>query len=58
MDLIQLAENYPQHPADWNLYYITSYYAVQYMKDKDPEARKISGKLWLIIIGQEENTIY
>ena len=40
MDLIKLAENYPQHPADWDLYYITSYYAVQYMKDKDPQAWK------------------
>jgi len=40
MDLIKLAENYPQQPADWDLYYITSYYAVQYMKNKNPESWK------------------
>lgn len=38
MDLFQLAYNYPRQREDWEMYYLTSYFAVRYMRDQDPEA--------------------
>lgn len=38
MDLFKLAFSYPQRREDWELYYLTSYFAVRYMREKDPEA--------------------
>ena len=38
MDLFKLAYNYPRQREDWEMYYLTSYFAVRYMRQKDPDA--------------------
>jgi hypothetical protein len=38
MDLFRLAYNYPKQREDWEMYYLTSYFAVRYMREKDPKA--------------------
>jgi hypothetical protein len=38
MDLFTLAYEYPRQRADWEMYYLSSYFAVNYMQDKDPKA--------------------
>ncbi len=38
MDLFRLAYEYPQAKQDWEMYYLTSFFAVKYMQDKDPQA--------------------
>ncbi len=35
MDLFQLAYDYPEQRKDWEMYYLSSYFAVKYMQDKD-----------------------
>ena len=38
MDLFELAYQYPREKRDWEMYYLSSYYAVKYMQDKDNAA--------------------
>ncbi|MBW6513180.1 MAG: hypothetical protein K0B87_00270 [Candidatus Syntrophosphaera sp.] len=38
MDLFELAYRYPSQRAEWEMYYLSSYFAVKHMRDKDPEA--------------------
>ncbi len=38
MDLFQLAYSYPTRREDWEIYYLTSYFATRYMHEWDPEA--------------------
>lgn len=38
LDLIQYAYDYPRQKQDWELYYLTSFFAVQYLQDKDADA--------------------
>ncbi len=37
MDLFELAYRYPEAQRDWELYYLSSYFAVKYMQEKDVE---------------------
>ncbi len=52
MDLFKLAYNYPQNQADWQMYYLSSYFAVKYMMDKDPEAWR---EFWGIVSANYRN---
>ena len=38
MDLFKLGYSYPQRREDWEMYYLTSYFAVRYIREMDPEA--------------------
>ncbi len=38
MDLFSLAYQYPQERKDWEMYYLSSFFAVKYMQDSDPQA--------------------
>lgn len=38
MDLFDLAYRYPAEQRDWNMYYLSSFFATKYMQDKDPAA--------------------
>lgn len=38
MDLFKLAYNYPQRQEDWEMYYLSSYFATLYMREKDSES--------------------
>ncbi len=40
LDLIDFGHSYPQQQENWELYYVTSYFAVRYMREKDPAAWK------------------
>lgn len=46
MDLFRLAYNYPQRQEDWEMYYLTSYFAVRYMREKNPDAWR---EFWNIV---------
>jgi hypothetical protein len=46
MDLFELAYNYPANQADWQMYYLSSYFALKYMMDKDPDAWR---EFWAIV---------
>ena len=46
LDLFTLGHSYPQQREDWELYYVTSYFAVRYMRDNDPGAWK---RFWEIV---------
>lgn len=38
MDLFELAYSYPAEQRDWQMYYLSSFFAAKYMQDKDPAA--------------------
>jgi hypothetical protein len=40
LDLVALAYDYPKDRGEWEMYYLTSYFAVRYMKDKDTSSWK------------------
>lgn len=46
LDLFELGHSYPQQQENWELYYVTSYFAVRYMREKDPRAWK---QFWGIV---------
>lgn len=39
-DLFQMSYEYPTTSTQWQIYYLTSYFAVSYLKDKKPEGWK------------------
>lgn len=46
MDLFKLAYSYPQRQEDWEMYYLTSYFATRYMREKDPDTWR---EFWNIV---------
>ncbi len=46
MDLFKLAYSYPQRSEDWEIYYLTSYFATRYMGEKSPDVWRL---FWNIV---------
>ncbi len=38
MDLVKLAWDYPAERSDWEMYYLSSYFAVEFMQSEDPSS--------------------
>ncbi len=51
MDLFKLAYNYPERREDWEMYYVSSYFAVRYMRENNPAAWQ---EFWQIVAADNQ----